>query len=163
MCSASTTALRTSSAAAEGSEISPLRTPRERDCPRPMIFRAPEALTSPTTAQTLDVPISRPTMIEDDGSNIFLPVRLGLVWFRGCRGKQARFQPASREVVRDRKIQRSDLLAVPLTVIVHAAPTAQLPVEVVQAKGYGAALPASPSQNIGRRQINSPQAPHPPH
>ena len=54
------------------SAISPLRTPRERAWPRPMMFSAPSAPSSPTTAQTFDVPISRPTMMEES-SNMFLP------------------------------------------------------------------------------------------
>ena len=38
------------------STISPLRTPRERAWPTPMMFSAPLSFTSPTTAQTLEVP-----------------------------------------------------------------------------------------------------------
>src|SRR5579859_1006082 len=69
-------ALRTSSSAVGASAISPLRTPRERDCPRPTMFNAPAAFTSPTAAQTFDVPISRPTINDEAGSNIFSPVVL---------------------------------------------------------------------------------------
>src|SRR5437868_6765198 len=78
-----------SSAAVEASEISPLRTPRERDWPRPMMFGAPEGFTSPTTAQTLLVPISKPTMM-DSGSNIF--------WgsARAVQRKRSTLSPAHR-------------------------------------------------------------------
>src|ERR1035441_1801731 len=63
-------ALRTSSSARAGSAISPLRTPRERAWPTPMMLRAWLALISPTTAQIFEVPISNPTMMEVE-SNIF--------------------------------------------------------------------------------------------
>ncbi len=58
-------ALRMSSLARVAATISPLRTPRERDWPTPMMLRAPASLTSPTTAQIFDVPTSRPTMTDD--------------------------------------------------------------------------------------------------
>ena len=56
------------------------RTPRERDWPKPTMFSTPSALNSPTTAQTLEVPISRPTMMDEE-SNIFLFGANGFGWF----------------------------------------------------------------------------------
>src|SRR5947207_7242840 len=97
-------AWRTSSSAMGAWAISPLRTPRERDWPRPTMLRAPSELRSPTTAQTFEVPISSPTIIEDE-SNMFPP---GANWLRGFGrgGRQgAGFQPAGRHVVGDRQIE----------------------------------------------------------
>jgi len=55
--------------AGEGaSAISPLRTPRERAWPRPMMFNPLAALISPATTQILEVPISRPTMMEEEST-----------------------------------------------------------------------------------------------
>src|SRR5438445_909937 len=103
-------ALRTSSAAAEGSAISPLRTPRERAWPMPTILSAPAALTSPTTAQTLEVPISRPTIIEL-GSGIFFLESGRFDDFQRFRGNEAGFQPAGRQIVGDRQIEECQVLA----------------------------------------------------
>src|SRR5713101_6162319 len=106
-----------SSEATEASAISPLRTPRERAWPRPMILRAPAGLTSPTTAQILEVPISKPTIIED-GSNIFFLVT---GWFedflRGHRDK-AGFEPAGRQIIRNGKIDGGQVLARCLPMII---------------------------------------------
>src|SRR5439155_15670046 len=115
-------ALRTSSAAAEASAISPLRTPRERAWPTPMTVSAPAAFTSPTTAQTLDVPISSPTMMEA-GSNMLLVIRRGFERFgRGRRRDQVEVGPEQRRVVGDAQVEGEDLLPEPLGVFVHQAP-----------------------------------------
>src|SRR5260370_32101594 len=94
-------ALRTSSSAMGASAISPLRTPRERDWPRPMTFNAPAALTSPTAPQILDVPISSPSMSEA-GSNIFFAVALVGFYFRARRRGFARLHPAGGQIVGER-------------------------------------------------------------
>jgi len=65
-------AARKSSSTCSVLQISPLRTPRERDWPRPMMFSAPSAFCSPTTTQIFEVPISRPAMMLES-SNIFSP------------------------------------------------------------------------------------------
>src|ERR1700704_1879802 len=101
-------AWRTSSSARGASAISPLRTPRERAWPRPTMFSAPSALKSPTTAQTLEVPISSPTMIEA-GLNMF-PLRSQGFWQPGNRtGREAAgFDPPGGNVVGDRQVQHAD-------------------------------------------------------
>src|SRR5271157_5414610 len=122
-------ALRTSSSARAGSAISPLRTPRERAWPTPMMLRAPAALISPTTAQIFEVPISNPTMMAGE-SNIFP------FWFirfdklieqrrHGVAG-----HPAHRQVVGDGDVQRGDGFALRLAVVVDRPPAAQLDVEL---------------------------------
>src|ERR1043166_1991422 len=116
-------ALRMSSAAAEASAISPLRTPRERACPMPIRLRAPAALISPTTAHTLDVPTSRPTMIEP-GSNMFTFGCFGRVG--RSRGHEAGFEPASWDVVLNRKIYPGEMPASLATVIDNDVPATHL-------------------------------------
>ena len=91
-------------------QISPLRTPRERAWPRPTMFRAPSALESPTTAQTLEVPISSPTMMEE-GSNMFFPGAQGFGWLGSGGRDGAGFEPAGGDVVGDRQIERGNRLA----------------------------------------------------
>src|SRR5205814_6495343 len=105
ICSAATMAWRMSSSASEASVMSPLRTPRARDCPRSTMFSALSAESSPTTAQTLDVPISRLTMIEEEGSNMFLLLARGFGTFGRGRGHQRGFQPFGWNVVADGEIE----------------------------------------------------------
>src|SRR5262249_24056598 len=114
-----------SSAASVGSTISPFRTPRERDWPTPMMLRAAGGVTSPTTAHTLEVPTSRPTMTWD-GSNIFLPGRGRCVGFGFGRRDRCSFEPERRYVVRNGKIGREDYPAGAAAEIVHSAPSPQL-------------------------------------
>src|SRR5579871_5908826 len=103
-------ALRTSSSAVGGSATSPLRTPRERDWPRPMMLSVPAALTSPTAAQTFEVPISRPTMSEA-GSNIFTLGVLQVVVF-GTGGRHGgEIGQDGRDVAGNGKVQRHQRLA----------------------------------------------------
>src|SRR5712664_2238760 len=118
-------ALRMSSEAREGSAISPLRTPRERDWPTPMMLRTPAGLTSPTTAQIFDVPISRPTIIEE-GSDIFFLVSRGFSELLNGSGDNVCFKPASRQIVRDREINRGQMLADKLAVIINQPPATKL-------------------------------------
>src|SRR6266436_336686 len=111
-------ALRMSSEATEGSAISPLRTPRERAWPTPMMLSTPDVLASPTTAQIFEVPISSPTIMEE-GSNIFFLIARRLREFLSDGRDHARFQPASRQIVRDRQIERGQMFAGALAVIVN--------------------------------------------
>src|SRR5581483_9470015 len=122
-------ALRTSSSAVGASAISPLRTPRERDCPTPIRLSAPAALTSPTTAQILEVPISSPT-IKEAGSNIFSPVAVRVFDF-GADGRRCGPRQAGGNVVRHRQIQRDETFVHPLPPVINLPPAAQLPVQVV--------------------------------
>src|ERR1043166_8168737 len=129
-----------SSSAIGASLISPLRTPRERACPRPTIFRAPSALSSPTTAQTLEVPISNPTIMEEGGSNMLFP---GVQWFWGLNrrgGNGAGFQPTRREVVGDGQVQSGNRSSQFLSHQVNLMPAIQLPVKITWPEGNGAAL-----------------------
>jgi hypothetical protein len=89
--------------------ISPLRTPRERDCPRPMMFSvAVGALCSPTTTQILEVPISRPAMMLAS-SNIFPPGFQGFHF--GCRVRcGAGHHPVHRHIIGHRQVQRAMVL-----------------------------------------------------
>src|SRR5260370_3681767 len=119
------------SSAVGGSAISPLRTPRERDWPRPPILRAPSGLKSPTTAQTFEVPTSKPTIMED-ASNMFL---FGASLFResGRTGREgAGFEPAGRHVVGDRQLKRGNRLAHILSLFKKRAPAADLLVDADQ-------------------------------
>src|SRR5437588_5831782 len=121
MCSASTIAWRMSSSARDVSAISPLRTPRERAWPRPTILSAPSAPSSPTTAQTLEVPTSNPTMIED-GSNmlLFQAERFGEA--RGGQGEGAGLEPPGGNVIVDRQIERGNGLVLLLGMIKNLVP-----------------------------------------
>src|SRR2546427_2342479 len=116
-------AWRTSSSAMGASAISPLRTPRERAWPRPTMFRALSAPSSPTTAQTLEVPISKPTMMEE-GSNMFFPGAQEFGHFGRNRGDRAGFQPTSRDVIGEGKIKAGNGFAHFLAQINNFAPAA---------------------------------------
>src|SRR6478735_4674369 len=130
-----------SSSAICGSASSPLRTPRERAWPRPTTLSEPSALNSPTTAQTLDVPISRPTMIDEAGSNMFLLVAERLREF-GRRGRlRTGGDVAHRDAVGHGEIKARDAFAGALSHIVDGVPAAHLPVHVAQAKGDICTLP----------------------
>src|SRR4051812_8221492 len=107
-------ALRTSSSTSDTSAISPLRTPRERAWPRPMRFSEPAAFTSPTAAQTFEVPISNPTM-RDAGSNIsFNVVALRTSDSGNGGGHRAGVHPFGGNIVGNREVQRGDGLVHPL-------------------------------------------------
>src|SRR5690349_20012600 len=112
-----------SSSASEGSVISPLRTPRERDCPRPTMVRALSAESSPTTALTLGLPISRPLVIEEEGSNMFLLLARGFGNFGRGHGHQRGFQPFGRNVVADGKIEVPNGFAVLASFLLNIKPT----------------------------------------
>src|ERR1700731_1750279 len=140
-------ALRTSSSAVEASAISPLRTPRERDWPRPMTFNAPAALTSPTAAQILDVPISSPTMSEA-GSNIFFAVAVVGFYLRAGRRGCARLQPGGGYIIGERKVQGVNGPAQFLSPIKNLAPAAELPVQIPGGKSNPAALPGGDLKNF---------------
>src|ERR1035437_2199324 len=127
MCSASTIALRTSSSAIGASAISPLRTPRERDWPRPTMFSTPSALNSPTTAHTFDVPISKPTIMEEESNMAFLVAQsFGRLGRRGRN--RAGFEPADGNVIADREIERRDGLVHSLPAVVNLAVSNNIPV-----------------------------------
>src|SRR4051794_38543597 len=102
-------ALRISSAVALALTISPLRTPRERAWPRPMMLRAPWSLISPMTAQILDVPMSNPTMTGDE-LNMFFPgfKALGKEWRAGGKIVGGRLGPARRNEIANGQIQRGE-------------------------------------------------------
>src|SRR5262245_23991535 len=146
-------ALRMSSPASSGSTISPLRTPRDRDWPTPMMPRAPEAFTSPTTAHTFDVPISRPTMTED-GSNIFLFGGWRPPGF-GCAGRNgAGLQPEHGHIVGHGKIERQNRPAPGTAVIVHRPPPPELLIDPSHAEGDLASLTGGDDQLIRRGKID---------
>src|SRR5258705_12981388 len=98
-----------SSSAMGASAISPFRTPRERAWPSPTMLSA-SPLSSPTTAQTLEVPISRPTIMEE-GSNIFLFVAKGAGQSRRHGRQHAGLQKPGGNVVAHRQIQTRDRFA----------------------------------------------------
>src|SRR5882672_3002976 len=100
-------ALRTSSSAAGASQISPLRTPRDRDWPRPTMLSAPSELSSPTTAQTLEVPISSPTMMVEE-SNISSSIVLRFGLWRGCGRDRASLEPAGGDIIGDGEVEGGD-------------------------------------------------------
>src|SRR5882724_5917688 len=118
-------ACRTSSSTVGASAISPLRTPRERAWPRPTMFRAPSSLSSPTTAQTLEVPISRPTIMEE-GSNMLLFNAKGFERLRIGRRDSTGFEPARGNIIRNGQIESSDGLIHFLTHVENFMPPAQL-------------------------------------
>src|ERR1041385_6831364 len=133
-------AWRMSSSAIEGSVISPLRTPRERACPRPTTFNALSAESSPTTAQTFDVPTSRPTMIEEEGSNMFLFEAWRFRGFRRHRRNEAGFEPFRRDVVTHRQVQGPKCFADLLAFLLDLIPAAKLLLEIVCAERDLAAI-----------------------
>src|SRR5262249_26128021 len=128
-------ACRMSSSATRASAISPLRTPRERACPNPTILSPPSATSSHTPPQTLQVPVSKQTMMEE-GSNMFssgVSQRLGRF---GCRGRDsAGFQPTCRNVVGNRQVQGRDYFVLLLASVEDFPPAQQLSFEVVRSKG----------------------------
>src|SRR3954447_17483701 len=126
-------ALRMSSAVAEASAISPLRMPRDRHWPSPIIFRAPVELVSPTTTHTLEVPTSSPTMMEE-ASGIFLPVSRGFYGFDRNLWSEAGFEPTSGNIICNRQINPRNNFSSFLAMIVNGAPVAQLPIEIGQTK-----------------------------
>src|SRR5438445_12506333 len=146
-------AWRTSSSAAGASAISPLRTPRERAWPRPTILSAPSELSSPTTAQTLDVPTSRPTMMEE-GSNMFFLYAYRFGEFRRSRRQRVRILPSGRDTGGNRKIQRRDRLRHFLSEIENFAPAAQLLLEIEEAKGDFAGLTGFHDEDFRRCDID---------
>src|ERR1017187_8202261 len=111
--------------------ISPLRTPRERAWPRPMMFSAPSGFCSPTTTQILDVPISRPAMMLES-SNIFPPGSDGMDRSRRQVGRGAGHHPAHRHVVRHGEIRRRDGFLLLQTEIVNLLPASQLLLNFVE-------------------------------
>src|SRR2546421_8795648 len=147
-------AWRTSSSAIGASAFSPLRTPRERAWPRPTMLSPLSAPSSPTTAQTLDVPISRPTMMEE-GSNMFFLVAQEFGHFGGDRRDSAGFEPTGRNVIRDSQIERGNGFAYFLSGINNFAPAAQLLFEIGQGEGDFAALAGSRYEHVGSRHINA--------
>src|SRR5580704_2008643 len=100
-------ALRMSSSAFGGSAISPLRTPRDRHWPSPMMFSVPAAFTSPTAAQIFEVPISSPT-IREAGSNIFFPDGLRVDVFGDVQRRRAGRHENGWNVAGHGQIQRGD-------------------------------------------------------
>src|SRR5664279_2552464 len=152
-------AWRTSSSASGASAISPLRTPRERAWPRPTIFSAPSAASSPTTAQTLDVPISSPTMIEEALNMSFLGVYDS--GNPGSRGRnRAGFKPAGRDIIGNREIECGDGLAHPLAQVKNLMPPAQLLLQAGQGKNHLAPLLRDHDQHRRRRHVNAFQIHH---
>src|SRR5260370_23663152 len=150
------------SSAVGGSAISPLRTPRERDWPRPTILRAPSGLKSPTTAHTFEVPTSNPTIMED-ASNMFL---FGASLFResGRTGREgAGFEPAGRHVVGDRQVKRGNLLAHFLSLVKNGAPAPDLLFDAGQTESDFAALPGGDHQRFGRGNVHALDATEPTH
>src|SRR4051812_19008599 len=152
MCSASTIACRMSSSASDVSAISPLRTPRERAWPSPMMFKAPSAFSSPTTAHTFDVPTSNPTMIEE-GSNMFLFSANRFRQLGGREWNRAGLQPPSWIIVADRQIERPDCFVLLLRGRKYFMPSAQLLLDVPEAKSNLAPLPRCHDQHVRCRCI----------
>src|SRR5262249_45802051 len=153
ICSASTMALRTSSAAAAASAISPLRTPRERACPTPTMFRVPAEFTSPTTAQTFDVPISSPTMMDEE-SNMFSFIKGRFGSFGRRRGHTAVVGPQHRRIIADGQFEGVDHFAAALRFVMNRMPAAQLSVEIREAKRYFIALTGADDEDISLRDVD---------
>src|SRR5208282_2038636 len=110
-------ALRTSSPARAASAISPLRTPRERAWPRPMMFRLLAAVISPATTQIFEVPISRPTMMEEE-SNMFPFWARRFEGARGHRRNGGGRDPMDGQIILNGKVERRDGFAAFLVPIV---------------------------------------------
>src|SRR5215831_9156052 len=129
MCSASTIAWRMSSSAMGGSAISPFRTPRDFAWPSPTMFSALSAPNSPTTAQTFEVPISSPTMMEE-GSNMLFLVAPGFREFGRRRRNGIGLEPTSGDIVADGEVEASNGLAEFLAGIDNLAPAPQLLIQI---------------------------------
>ena len=98
-----------------------------------MMLMAPTSLTSATTAHIFDVPMSSPTIIEED-LNMF---SLGSSWFwgfgrrrSGCSG----FVPANGNIVGNRQVQGGDLSGLLRCQVMHRAPAPELPLEILGRK-----------------------------
>src|SRR5271154_5443001 len=133
-------AARKSSSTCSGLMISPLRTPRERDWPMPMMLGTPSAPCSPTTTQIFEVPISSPAMMLAS-SNIFPPGfnrfhRLGRRVRCGIR-----HDPVYRHVIGYRQIKRRDGFALVQPQVIDLPPAAQLLIQIIQTESNLAALP----------------------
>src|ERR1017187_3970091 len=120
--------------------ISPLRTPRERAWPRPMMFSAPSGPCSPTTTQIFEVPISRPAMMLES-SNMSPPGSVGIHRSRRRARCSAGGHPAHRHVVRHGQIRRRDGFLLLQTEIVNLLPASQLLLDIVETERDFAALP----------------------
>src|ERR1017187_2330304 len=162
ICSASNIAARKSSSTCSGLMISPLRTPRERDCPRPVMFSAPSALCSPTTTQIFEVPISRPAMMLES-SNISPPGFQGFHRFRRHARREAGRHPAHRHIVRHRQIHRRDGFLLLQTEIMNLLPALQLLVKVTEAERDFTALPRRRHDHARRGNIHALQIHQPGH
>src|SRR5688572_4270643 len=113
--------------------ISPLRTPRERHWPTPITFKEPTGLISPTTAHTFDVPISKPTMMDEE-SNMFLFAAQSFQRLGSGRRRQARIEPARGHIICHGEIHPRHVFARPLPIFMHDAPPAELSFHVREPK-----------------------------
>src|SRR5947207_2665772 len=145
-------AWRTSSSARVGSAISPLRTPRDLAWPRPTILSEASVLSSPTTAQTFEVPISRPTIIEEGSNMLFLEMNR-TIGRDGCGGGGAGFEPANGDAVGNGQVNGRHRFFQFQAQIIDEAPSHELAIEVVQRQGDDAALAGADDEHLCCRDI----------
>src|SRR6185312_16611481 len=90
----------------------PFFRPREGCEPMPMISMAPSGVISPTSASTLEVPISRPTMTSR--SDFFLAIKMGVISCPGQRlgGGRTPALPPDRKAVAIAHVDVADVLSV---------------------------------------------------
>src|SRR5439155_20268024 len=100
-----------------------------------MLSPAPSRSSSPTTAQTFEVPISSPTIMEEE-SNMFSLGAKGFRQLRCGRRHGTGFEPAGRDVVADGEVERGDAPFHALAHIVNRPPAPHLPFQIVQTKGH---------------------------
>src|SRR5690242_10530496 len=104
------------------------------------MFSVWSALNSPTTAHTFEVPISRPTIMVEAGSNMFLPGAQAPGEFRRGGRKRVRIPPFGGDVVGHGQIQTHDPFAEALRHLARFAPAAKLFLEIRQPKSDFASL-----------------------
>src|SRR5690348_3101448 len=113
------------------------------------MFRPPSGLKSPTTAQIFEVPISKPTIMEELESNMSFPVPKGFGLPGGRLWHSAGLQPGCGNIVGDSQVQAGDGFAALLAGVINCLPTQELLVQVGQTEGNLAALARSHHQNVG--------------
>jgi hypothetical protein len=121
------------------------------------------ALISPTTTQIFEVPISNPTMMEEE-SNIF-PFRF-IRFDKLVEQRAAATPPATQRTGKWLEMEMSRVaMALPssLAVVVNVPPAAQLDIKLVERKSDARPLAGGRLQNFRRGDIDALQLDHPGH
>src|SRR5262245_9741582 len=146
-------ALRMSSPIMAGLMISPLRTARDFAWPRPMMLSAPFSLHCPTTAHTLEVPSSSPTII-GEGSNMLFFVARKIQAGRGADRSRDVLLPAGGNIVRYGQVEWRDGFGCVERVVMKDAPALQLAVKTLVPYRDSRALAGCDNQDLRRGDVD---------